>query len=118
MPYAYKKTEPGSPILQMRFVSSQQEASASEVYIESVPAGGTKGRPYFVLDGDGVSLVAEQDYTPPTTGNRINLISESSDDLKKLIFKVLFNHENRIRALEGAGQITRDQFKSALEGLL
>lgn len=34
------------------------------------------------------------------------------------IFKVLFNHENRIRALEGKTAVTANQFKTALKGLL
>lgn len=35
-----------------------------------------------------------------------------------LVFKVLFNHENRIRALESKAAITSQQFKTALLGVL
>lgn len=33
-------------------------------------------------------------------------------------FKISFNHENRIRALEGKSAITAAQFKTAVKGLL
>jgi hypothetical protein len=32
--------------------------------------------------------------------------------------QILFNHENRIRVLEGKAQITAKQFKTAVKGLL
>ena len=35
-----------------------------------------------------------------------------------LAFKVLFNHENRIRTLAGQAQVTAAQFKSALKAML
>lgn len=35
-----------------------------------------------------------------------------------LVFKVLFNHENRVRALESKAAITSQQFKTALLGML
>ena len=40
------------------------------------------------------------------------------DSVDMLIFKVMFNHENRIRALESKAPITPQQFKTALLGLL
>ena len=33
---------------------------------------------------------------------------------KRLLFEVLFDHENRIRALEGFGTITKAQYRAAL----
>lgn len=36
----------------------------------------------------------------------------------EIVAKVLFNHENRIRALEGKQAVTAAQFKSALKGLM
>lgn len=35
-----------------------------------------------------------------------------------LAFKVLFNHENRVRALEGKAAVTAAQFRTALKALL
>ena len=40
------------------------------------------------------------------------------DSLNDIQNKVLFNHENRIRALEGKAAITPAQFRAALKGLL
>lgn len=40
------------------------------------------------------------------------------NDVDRLIGKVLFNHENRIRILEGKQPINRNQFISALKALL
>lgn len=40
------------------------------------------------------------------------------DSVDMLVFKVLFNHENRIRALESKSTITAQQFKTALLGML
>jgi hypothetical protein len=38
--------------------------------------------------------------------------------LDMLAFKVLFNHENRVRALESKAAITAAQFKTALKAML
>ena len=40
------------------------------------------------------------------------------DNVDMLIFKVLLNHENRIRALESNATITAQKFKTALLGML
>lgn len=40
------------------------------------------------------------------------------DSVDMLVFKVLFNHENRIRTLESKAAITAQQFKTALLGML
>jgi hypothetical protein len=40
------------------------------------------------------------------------------DALDMLALKILFSHENRIRALEGKAAITAAQFKTALKALL
>lgn len=36
----------------------------------------------------------------------------------EIIFKILFNHENRIRTLAGQQQITAAQFKAAIKALI
>jgi hypothetical protein len=43
---------------------------------------------------------------------------ETVDRVDVMQFKILFNHENRIRALEGRGAVTAQQFKSAVAALL
>ncbi len=40
------------------------------------------------------------------------------DSVDMLVFKVLFNHENRIRELESKAAITSQQFKTALLGMI
>lgn len=45
---------------------------------------------------------------PPTLADRMDVVQ----------FKIAFNHENRIRVLEGKNQITVAQFKTALTQLL
>lgn len=40
------------------------------------------------------------------------------DALDAAVLKVVFSHENRIRALEGAKAVTMQQFKTSLKGLL
>lgn len=43
---------------------------------------------------------------------------EEVNGIHTVIFEVAFNHENRIRALEGQGSITRVQFKNGIKALL
>jgi hypothetical protein len=40
------------------------------------------------------------------------------DRLDVVALRGLFNHENRIRVLEGKGPVTAEQFKNAIKGLL
>lgn len=55
-----------------------------------------------------------------------NLTTQELDDRKtaqvtaiqRVMFEVAFNHENRIRVLQGLGTITRTQFTNALKALL
>jgi len=41
----------------------------------------------------------------------------NQDKLYKLLFEVIFNHENRIRTLEGMPVITRAQLRVALKNI-
>lgn len=43
---------------------------------------------------------------------------ERSIDALGAAFRILFNHENRIRALEGKAAVTAAQFRAALKALL
>lgn len=40
------------------------------------------------------------------------------DEAGQVAFRVLFNHENRIRALEGKQAVTPEQFRAALKAML
>jgi hypothetical protein len=52
------------------------------------------------------------DDTPIPTKD--DLAAAASDAIDRLQFDVLFNQENRIRALEGKAAITRAQYRDAL----
>lgn len=56
-----------------------------------------------------VAEIARQAALPaPTLADKMDMVQ----------FKVLLNHENRVRVLEGKAQITAAQFKAALVTLL
>lgn len=66
------------------------------------------------LIGGIVTTVPEPPLTPEQIAARAT--KEELDLAMRKIFLVAFNHENRIRALEGKAAITKAQFKMALEG--
>lgn len=43
---------------------------------------------------------------------------QADEVLQKLVFKILFNHENRIRALEGKASISPAQARAVVKGLM
>lgn len=43
-----------------------------------------------------------------------NKAGRAADGVDRLLFDVLFTHENRIRVLEGSAAITQAQFRTAL----
>lgn len=53
--------------------------------------------------------IARQAALPPPT---------LADRMDQVQFKIAFNHENRVRALEGKAAITAAQFKNALTAIL
>ncbi|MBR1145081.1 hypothetical protein JQ567_17470 [Bradyrhizobium sp. AUGA SZCCT0431] len=53
--------------------------------------------------------IARQDALPPPT---------LADRMDAVQFKIAFNHENRVRVLEGKAQLTAAQFKTALNAIL
>lgn len=77
-------------------------------------------------DGQGPYLVDGTMQNPPTQAEVDALTTQQLDDAQQeksltldlLIGKVLFNHENRIRALENKAPITAAQFRTALKALL
>lgn len=79
--------------------------------------------PDMVLAEDGLSLRVMTDTeivasnTPPTNDQRVS-IAFSRTYASKLLFNIIFDHENRLRALEGKSAITKLQLKKALENFL
>jgi hypothetical protein len=65
---------------------------------------------------DGVPVYIEPPPPPPPTPEELAAMEEM-DRLRvtqKVMFKLAFNHENRIRILEGKQPVTAEQFKQAL----
>lgn len=61
-----------------------------------------------LLSPNDASLIAFLNAPPPPF----------SDRMDQTALKILFNHENRVRVLEGKAAITMQQFKTALLTLL
>lgn len=81
------------------------------------------GYPNLVADLDAGNLTfevhdTEPAGTPPAGQDPVTVEYAQLRDLAlKKIGRFLFNHENRMRALEGKQAITRAQFRSAIENL-
>lgn len=66
---------------------------------------------------EGCSLTKEEKLL---TGNFLTFLTKDELDMNTVVEKTLhafFNHENRIRALEGKAAITREQFIAAVKNL-
>jgi hypothetical protein len=76
-----------------------------------------------VLEGP-VSVVGETEVTSSysvrnLTAEELDARSEAKlPDATNVIFKVLFNHENRIRTLESKPLVTAAQFRAVLKAML
>ncbi len=79
-------------------------------------------------DGKGPYLVDGSMINPPTQAEVDALTTEQLDQaaadkvasaiqLDDVVGKILFNHENRLRALEGKQALTKQQFRSAVRQL-
>jgi hypothetical protein len=68
----------------------------------------------YLLLVDGV--VIQRDETAEEIAARDEAAFQK--ELARGILKALFNHENRIRALEGKAAITIDQFRTAIKAIL
>jgi hypothetical protein len=90
----------------------QADPDRNEIAIEG-NAPGTN----MVVDGTPVYI--EPLPPPPPTPEEIAAQDENkfASDTMRLIGKAFFNHENRLRVLEGKSAITWNQFKAAIRGL-
>lgn len=57
-------------------------------------------------------------YTPPRSPFPARTPPDPVDTWDVITLKIAFNHENRIRALEGKAAITAAQFKAAVKTLI
>lgn len=105
---------------------------------DDLRTGLTRGWPWhdWALPADGLyaDLVWTGAEAKPTeaeietllTASEARIAAEIADapkeaameGLDRLALKVMFNHENRIRALEGKSAITAAQFRAALKAML
>ena len=71
-------------------------------------------------DGDGVVEYAWRvaDDVPVSVGDAFDPRDYQVDAVDTALLKVAFNHENRIRVLEGKSSITQAQFRNAVKALL
>lgn len=95
-------------------------ADTDPTYLAWLAAGGAvTNNPNMTEDDLGEVLAAAGAPAPVAPGvldgwkNKISL-----NIVGQAIFKVLFQHENRIRALEGLGPITVAQARAAIKALL
>jgi hypothetical protein len=70
---------------------------------------------HVVPDAAELAAAGTREQTPDTP----DLKKERQlDGLNAIVFLIAFNHENRLRAIEGKPALTAAQFRAALEALL
>lgn len=63
--------------------------------------------------------VVESWTVKPLTADEVEARKvQRATGIDKLLFEIAFNHENRLRALEGKQPITRAQFQAAIKALI
>jgi hypothetical protein len=73
-----------------------------------------------VLEEDHVAEIRRHVWTVRAkTAQELDADSDAKiDGVNMLVFRVLFDHENRIRTLAGQAQVTAPQFRNALKAML
>lgn len=86
-------------------------------YAAWVAVGGVATR---ILNSDELAEVLANASVRPSQADMLDRFKDSQAGklTLALVAKVLFNHENRLRALEGKQPVTANQFKSALKAML
>lgn len=84
----------------------------------AIPEGHRRSGPSTYLE-DGSEVIPSEPVPPPTP-EELDVEKERTLDshLASLAFRVLFDHENRIRSLEGRPAATPQQFRAALKARL
>lgn len=86
-------------------------------YLAWLAGGGVATR---ILNEDELAEVLANASVRPANAAILDKYKGSQADnlTMKLVAKVLFNHENRVRALEGRAAVTANQFRNALKDML
>lgn len=91
---------------------------------DEVISAGLGGLPFTWGNDDtqinSAQLTAQQKTTldAVVAAHDPNAVSPLANKVDIILLKIAFNHENRIRVLEGKAPITMAQFKTALNALL
>jgi hypothetical protein len=75
-------------------------------------------RATWVVDFDPAATAPQRLAAQNVVATFTPTVPPLSDAIDALVLKVLFNHENRIRVLEGKAAISAAQFKTALVSVL
>jgi len=86
-------------------------------YVAWLAAGGVTTR---ILNADELAEVLANASVRPAQADLLDRFKDSQAGKLtiELVAKVLFNHENRVRVVEGKQPITANQFKAALKAML
>ena len=90
------------------FIEAQSHATAGTLIANAVAAG------YSASDIEEREVTAAECLAlmpSPTKDERAVMAIDSADRLQ---FEIMFEHENRVRTLEGLAAVTRAQFRTAL----
>lgn len=92
-------------------------APDSATYVAWKSAGGAPTR---IANSDDLAEVLDSARVRPANADMLDRYkaSQASKLTLELVAKVLFNHENRVRALEGKQVVTANQFANALKAML
>ncbi len=107
---AEKPVLPGKPYRKFYDVAKVDPAWTSATQVRTGP----------VIEEDHTAEIRRYVWTVrDKTAEELDADKEATiDRFDALGFKVMFNHENRVRALEGKAAITAAQFRSALKAML
>ena len=97
---------------------SLHQAVAAVCPIVGVSIGDPGNRATWAVDFDSAATAAQKTAAQSVVQNFTKTKPPLVDAIDVLVFKVLLNHENRIRALENKATITAAQFKSGLAAVL
>jgi predicted secreted protein len=108
--FAEKPVLDGKPYRKFYAVEGTKPAFDTATQVRSGP----------VVEEDHVNEIRRYVWTVRAkTAPELDTAAEAKiDSVDMLVFKVLFNHENRIRTLAGQAQVTDIQFRNALKAML
>jgi hypothetical protein len=93
-------------------------AIAAVCPIVGLSLGRLDDRSTWVIDFDPAATAPQRTAAQNIVATFTPTVPPLSDAIDALVLKVLFNHENRIRTLEGKAAISAAQFKTALVSVL